>query len=223
MMTRVLKALFAASALFFGCTTTPLGEGGGASETVACVSPLDNGNCHVSVSGKSFDVTVMICHELYSPQPDDTGRYRDIVTLFSGGDTERVFTGLSGSVYNIIFMDSSAGLATLIRFDNSASDRSPPQTKELTRTGSFEGRVTIVAGDGSVQPAIGYSVYLRGTPLSALTDEDGDYRLEMAPEGSYFTGTYKKDLRYGGNRLEHTIGITGDSLSIQNFSLEENN
>jgi|GEM_PF-4804173 len=223
MMSSVLKTLFAAAALFFGCTTTPLGDGGGASETVAFVAPRDDGGCRVSVSGKRFDVAVTICHELYSPRPEDSSQYRDTVTLFSGGDTEWTFTGLAENVYNVVFMDSAAELATLVRFDNSASSRSPLQTKKLDRPGSFGGQVTLVAEDGSVRPAEGYSVYLRGTLLSALTDENGEYRLEMAPEGSYSTGVYKKDIRYGGNRVEYTTGITGDSLSIQDFSLDENN
>ena len=198
--------------------TSSVSSGGGASETVATVVPHQNGIKVSVVADDAFIVTVFIYQEAFSPK--DTEYYRD-TALLSDRVNEWLIPELSESIYHVFVIDSVKGEAVFFRCDNSRSDSMRHQSKNLAAFGTLSGTVSLIFRSGGTEPAVGYNVYIQGSPFVSVTDDHGGYMLSGIPEGEYAVGAYLAVYRQPNSVTKAIIEITSDSLSIQNIILDE--
>lgn len=211
--------IVAAALLIVRCTHVPV-AGGGASETIASVAPHADG-CRIAASGGAFSVRALLYDGSFSPEPRDSGRFHDSV-LLTESDSEWIVTALPESTFNIIVFNTTNNKAALFIFDNAADSRSLPQMKTLTLTAELSGVVSQASSDGTVAPAAGCTIFLRGTPFTALSDRDGMYRIVQIPEGAYALGIFRGTTRWGNSAVKQIVDITSNAHIVKNLNLPTN-
>ena len=83
-------------------------------------------------------------------------------------------------------------------------------------TAFIAGRVSVRSDTGRTSPASGASVSVVGSPIGAITSDDGRYRLEQVPPGAV---TLRARL-LGYRTLERAVRVrAGDTLRVD-FTLE---
>ncbi len=202
-------------ALLLGaCGHSPVGSGGGASETVASVAPLGDG-VRVSAAGRGeFIVTVEVYNVAYVQGDSIVARNR---SLLRSGSPEWLIPSLPDSVFHFFFFDSGGANGAFIPFDKTHESTGQVR-KRLSGSGTLHGTVTLSTPEGSGAPLPGCRVVLKGSPFSAVTDTNGRYEISGIPEGTYslISGKNIKNLPQGG---EVTVKIIGDSALRQDLPL----
>jgi hypothetical protein len=212
--------LLAGAVLFLNACNQRLSlDGGGASETVASVTPRDHG-IQVSVNGSAaFSVRAAVFHNNYSVI--DSDHFSDSALLNNDGPNWDL-PNLSDSVFFVILVDSISGNGACFRYDNEPAGRESA-TKKLAPCGGVAGVVTVTSSGGETKPVNGCFVVLQGSHYIAPTDESGGYRMSGIPEGNYRIEAVITQKIYIKNNEADTIAISGDRVNSYNFNVMSNN
>jgi hypothetical protein len=171
----LIRLLGAAAAMvFFMCSS--IGPNAG-SETTSGVKIASIGDTLyvTTVPG----TTLMIFDSRYSP--GDTLRYADSAIVGDSGQV--LFTGLPAGLYNIFAYPivSDAGAAVLgIPINANYSDSTISDSAQFSSLKSITGTVTRQG-----QPDSLAEVFIRGSLYYSKTDNQGSYRFDKVPVGSY--------------------------------------
>lgn len=210
--------LVVALVLQFRCSPGTVGGGGGASETVATVTPCEQG-IQVSVTGSGdFGVAVAVYHSEFTIV--DTGHFNRS-TVLTGSDSLWRLPVLSNSVFSIYVTDDLHGIGASFRYDNRTDVVREPQTKKLLSSGGVTGEVTITSqSNGDTVPPVKYIVVVPGSPFAASIAVTGTYTITGIPQGSYVLKAVMEQESYTqGNSDSDTVAVSGDSISIHDLQV----
>ncbi len=218
-MNKMKLCLSAALFLIGNCGTSSVTGGGGASETVAVVTPHEGG---ISVSvrnGDTFTVAVEIYDSAFTRF--DTGYFRYAASL-SNDHPELVLPAVPEGTLHVFVIDSIEKKAVFFRYVN-RSGFAAPQEKKLTSTGEVKGAVSLLLADGSRAPAAGYWVLIPGSSFDAAVGSDGLYHLSGVPEGSYSVRTLNgKNPKVNERSIDSiVVVITREQIYRQDITLKQ--
>ncbi|MBN1761226.1 MAG: hypothetical protein JW863_23075 [Chitinispirillaceae bacterium] len=203
--------------LLCSCTQPPVGSGGGASETVATVTPYEQG-LQVSVSGDgSFSVQAAVYHSDYTAT--DTTHFRD-TSILTNDVSEWSLGVLSDSVFIVYVMDAAHGKGAAFRYDNRPDSSRGSQTKKLTAFGGITGIVTITSLEtGDTTVPVGERIVVPGSSFSTIVGDGGEYRLSGLPEATYTIRIAIERKIYIRNGPADTVTVSGDRISTFDLHL----
>ena len=215
MIRRGLLALVLAALLWQQCVPGTV-SGGGASETVATVTPCEQGVAVSVAADGDFRVNVEVYNCAYTIV--DSGYFNRAAEVTDGTPEWRLPV-LPDSVFNIFVTDSATGRSAVFRFDNSAGASRELQTKRLSLPGGVTGTITVSSRiNGDTLPPDNFIVVIPGSRFSTAVTEDGTYSLNGIPEGTYYlTAVSDKETYTRGKGDPDTVAVSGDSISIHDL------
>ena len=192
----VLRRMFfiGAAAAMVSVMCGAMGPNAG-SETTSGVKIASSGDtvCITTVPG----TTLMIFNERYSP--GDTLRYADTAVADSNGQV--AFTGLSPGLYNIFaYPEGPATGAAVLGFPVSANSI----ISDSARFADLKAVTGTVTQQG--QPDSLAEVFLLGSLFYAMTDHQGNYRIEKVPPGTY--KIIARNFALWGPKRSDTVKVT---------------
>ena len=214
-----MTLLLAVALLLFRCTQSPVSGGGGASETVASVTPYEQG-LQVSVTGDgTFSVQAAVYHSAYTAA--DTGHFNSTSRLTNNA-AEWPLQYLADSEFIVFVLDTVNRTGAAFRYDNRADSPRGRQTKMLSALGGITGNVTVRSMEsGDTIVPVGERVVVAGSAFSAIVGEDGTYRLSGLPEAGYEVRLAIQLKQYTRIGPDDTVAVSGDRIST--FDLHVDN
>jgi hypothetical protein len=177
--------LMAACILFFGqCTNSPLGGGGGGSETINAKIIIEDTTARLSRTiGSENTVEVYIVNDLYRPYE----RYglADSVTLFS--DSGAQWTAPSSGKFNFFLFSQQRGLGAFINEKKLERGIRDTVTCTMKKCRQLAG---IIQKATAASP---YLLYIQGSPFFCVSDSQRRFSLPTIPGGSYTVRTRSID------------------------------
>jgi hypothetical protein len=201
------------------CGHDSVSKGGGASETVASVV-LSDGILKIMVESEGpFTVTAEVCSDSFSPV--DT-QFFHVAAVLTDHMPEWVVPPFFDHPVSIVVRNNADSTATFFHFSWEVNPKDPSESKSLARTGAVSGSITENLVDGSVVPANGIGVFIKGTFFKTIADEQGFYRIDGVPEGNY-TLDASRGLRrvYNKSNMQVTVDISGDTTVVKDFSVQQ--
>jgi hypothetical protein len=215
MSKRGLLLLLMAALLWQRCVPGTV-SGGGASETVATVTPCEQGVAVSVAADGDFRVNVEVYNCAYTIV--DSGYFNRAAEVTDGTPEWRLPV-LPDSVFNIFVTDPASGRSAAFRFDNSSGASRVLQAKRLMLPGGVAGTITVFTQtNGDTLPPDNFIVVVPGSRFSTPVAEDGAYSITGIPEGTYFlTAVSSKETYTRGKGDPDTVAVSGDSISIHDL------
>ncbi len=215
MTKRGILLLLMAALLWQRCSPGTV-SGGGASETVATVTPCEQGVAVAVAADGDFRVNIEVYNCVYTVI--DSG-YFNSATEVTNDNSEWRLPVLPDSVFNIFVTDPASGRSAAFRFDNSAGALRELQTKQLMLSGGVTGTITVLSQiNADTLPPDNFLIVVPGSRFSTPVAEDGTYSITGIPEGTYFlTAVSSMETYTRGKGDPDTVAVSGDSLSIHDL------
>lgn len=180
----------------------------GGSETVN--AEVTDTTLVVTVNAQSVELTLYAADTSYLPE---SGLYFDSAVIVNN---QTVRFNLMSGVYNLFIADNISGRGVSFRNIIMQPGRNSGLIDSLRASGSVSGKV--VYGGLKVK----FTITLKGTPFSAVTDSAGFYTLKCVPEGDYtitanagIGSSATKDSK--GKTLSYSIHIDEGSSQVINI------
>lgn len=162
-------------------------------------------------------VRVTIVETGQSTASDSTGRYR-LSNIKAGTYTVQYFLpGYQNASYNrVVFLPDVESIlnVALYALPEPVKPVVPESAPQATGTGTIQGQVL---DDSTRAPLVGVNVYLRDTHIGTITNENGQYRIQKIP-----TGTFTLVIsRIGYQQATRTVTITRNASRKVDVTLRQ--
>ncbi len=190
---RNIAWLACVGAVFHQCGVGPVGDTGGASETVAIVingltiTGETKKKTEDNIEQSNPDVLLQIYDNDFLPYPYFLNSLNNI-TKSTVSDSSGVFqfTDMREGIYNLLGKDVASGKSVFISNIKVGSGINDTIAGMFSYPGSIGGSVRIITATSDTVAAVGYDVFIPGTPFKTAADSGGAFQLDTLPRGEYF-------------------------------------